>query len=386
MTVEYPVGQQAHGSAIVEHTCQDIIQELAQRMDARDRHLIFLFGAGASCAANLPDLIGLKLGVESKLEGRNLESYRSLSDNRNIEEILTRLRLIAQALDGGYQILDGFTAAAARELDRQICSKIAEIIADTPAEQTHHQRFGRWVSRAQHDQPVEIFTTNYDLMLEKGLEWAAAPYFDGFVGSIVGRFRADMVDGEASSQGLQPPHRWVRLWKLHGSVSWVNEVVDEVKIVSRLPAAVLSEGENSLAIYPAPQGYEGSSRSPFAALSDRLRRSLAIPHTTAVICGYSFGIKHINELIFDGLRYNPSCEVVALFHGEIPDLVASQALALPNFKALGAREAIIGTRRGVWVSRPDAGGVEYISQNGHFSLGDFRVLASVFSSASIVED
>jgi hypothetical protein len=29
----------------------------------------------------------------------------------------------------------------------------------------------------------EIFTTNYDLVIEKSLEAIRAPYFDGFVGS-----------------------------------------------------------------------------------------------------------------------------------------------------------------------------------------------------------
>ncbi len=37
--------------------------------------------------------------------------------------------------------------------------------------------FNEWKS------PIELFTTNYDLLLEEALEDEEIPYFDGFVGS-----------------------------------------------------------------------------------------------------------------------------------------------------------------------------------------------------------
>lgn len=62
-------GEQASANTGVLHTGDDIIRELAGKLGVRSRHLIFLLGAGASCAAQLPDLEGLKSAVTSKLDG-----------------------------------------------------------------------------------------------------------------------------------------------------------------------------------------------------------------------------------------------------------------------------------------------------------------------------
>lgn len=283
--------------------------------------------------------------------------------------------MISEALRDGHQTIDGFTAASAGDLDRLICAKIAESVTGA-ADLTHHQQFGRWVGRREYDHPVEIFTTNYDLLIEGGLELAATPYFDGFVGHIAGQFREDLVDDEAAPEGLRLPHRWVRLWKLHGSVSWVKVAVDGVNTIYRSPAAALSHGEKSLAIYPSIQNFEESHRSPFHAFNDRLRRSLAIPGTLAIICGYSFGDKNINELLFDAVQYNDTCEIFAFSYDEIPSHVIPRALALPNLMLLGAREAVVGGRRGSW--RSDPGDFEY-SAYGHFRLGDYQVLVDFLS-------
>ena len=40
----------------------------------------------------------------------------------------------------------------------------------------------------------EIFTTNYDLIIEKSLEASQIPYFDGFVGSFEPFFWQESID------------------------------------------------------------------------------------------------------------------------------------------------------------------------------------------------
>lgn len=80
--------------------------------------------------------------------------------------------------------------------------------------------FSAWAARAAYQLPLEIFTPNYDLLLETGLETLRAPYFDGFVGNIQARFHTDLVESFSNSENECVPSFFLRLWKLHGSVNW----------------------------------------------------------------------------------------------------------------------------------------------------------------------
>jgi len=242
-----------------------------------------LLGAGASCAGNLPNLTGLKDHVATELADTDRGLFNGLGTNRNLEEILTRLRLIAEALGDTNETIGGLASGAARSLDRAICAAIAKIVTTTSIDITYHERFGQWLGLNQYDRPIEVVTTNYDLLVEKGLEAAGTPYFDGFIGTFAGRFRADLVDEDMSHQTVRLPNGWVRVWKLHGSVSWIVEARNGVNIITRLGADSAPSPDAMLAIYPSFQKYEESRRLPFVALADRLRRSLAIPETLAWI-------------------------------------------------------------------------------------------------------
>ena len=53
--------------------------------------------------------------------------------------------------------------------------------------------------------PLELFTVNYDLLLETALDNARATYFDGFVGNIEARFQTELVEALPSSDSETMP-------------------------------------------------------------------------------------------------------------------------------------------------------------------------------------
>ena len=56
---------------------------------------------------------------------------------------------------------------------------------------------------------TELFTTNYDLIIEKSLEEIRAPYFDGFVGSYEPFFWQESIEKFVGSSDLTL--NWLRL-------------------------------------------------------------------------------------------------------------------------------------------------------------------------------
>src|SRR5262249_37300105 len=153
--------------------------------------------------------------------------------------------------------------------------------------------------------PLELFTVNYDLLIESALEHLGIPYFDGFTGNLRARFQTELVESAPNQEGGGLPSFLVRLWKLHGSVNWLWE--SERQIV-RLGQPVTKD--LAAAIYPSDTKYDESRRVPFVVLQDRLRRALYQPETLVIISGYSFSDDHLNELLFEAASKRQRSELV----------------------------------------------------------------------------
>jgi SIR2-like domain len=299
--------------------------------------------------------------------------FQKLLQHRNLEQVLSRLRRIAALLEGG-QDLEGLTGEAASKLDSKICSAVVEQLKLDAANLDPMRKFAAWATRADYHHPLELFTVNYDLLIEAALEEIGALWFDGFVGSLQAPFRVDLVEGlEGNADAL--PRSFVRLWKLHGSLNWAwrKEPGGIVRLGEPAP-----EGE-AAAIYPADTKYEESRRVPFVVLMDRFRRALYEPETLLLIAGYAFGDQHLDELIFDAALRCPRSEFVVFCHSTIPDRVVNKAEHAPALSVLSKDEAILGTRRGKWAAEAETPG---LWEGGEFTLGDFHALATFLASAS----
>ena len=111
-------------------------------------------------------------------------------------------------------------------LEKLITNEIVDLVdVNLPDTRTGFENLSTWLSSIDREEPVEIFTTNYDLLIEESLEDQHIPYFDGFVGGNRPFFDRNSV------ANADLPTRWVRLWKLHGSMNWVvQENQDSIRI------------------------------------------------------------------------------------------------------------------------------------------------------------
>jgi hypothetical protein len=106
-----------------------------------------------------------------------------------------------------------------------------------------------------------------------------------------------------------------------------------------------------------------------------------------VVCGYSFGDAHINEVLLEGIQANPTAAIFALQFGDLARYPGAISLATNagNFNVLATDEAIVGSMRGPW-KRPQTSGLSVSDTacfwnptgpiidglgGGEFLLGDF---------------
>ena len=335
-------------------------------------------GAGASRACGLPDMSELECSVKTRLDPADKDHLSRQLQGRNLEQALSRIRRIAALLEGETK-LEALTGKVADRLDRNICQAIVEELSTDTVKLKPMVQMALWAARTDYHWPLEVFTVNYDLLVETAFETLRVPYFDGFVGNLKGHFHTDLVEGTP-----EDPERWllrsfVRLWKLHGSVNWAWDSANEVEVV-RLGSHV-PDG-SAAAIYPSDVKYDESRRVPFLVLQDRFRRALAQPETLTLVTGYSFGDEHLNEVIFDATAQRPRSEIIVFCHSDIPDVLKGQAQQNPNLQAVTTNKAILGGRLAHWKSPEESPSTGDFWKKGKFTLGDFRNLAAHLALSS----
>jgi hypothetical protein len=376
--------------------------EIREQLASEKRKLGFLLGAGTSMAVGLPgikeltDLVSHRLDDESKTQYERVRAELRQGD-ANVENVLDRVRTYIDLMDNSEdQEFGGLKGASvARALDSAICRAICEAVRGNPPNGLGpYVAFAQWI-RALHttrDWPVEIFTTNYDLLAEHALENAGVPFFDGFVGSAAPFFAPESVDAELGRQGdaVYPPKGWTRVWKLHGSVNWRVRRDGLRATITRVSGALPGPGDEVI-IFPSRDKYTQSRRLPFLAFHDRFRRFLSSGECLLVINGYSFSDQHINEIVFQGLRSNPRASAMALVYGIWSDTETGGRRALPseiaaygaesrNLSVYGPDRACIGGISADWgaPSRTPAAGDSWPFWEGapqQFTLGDFNGFA-----------
>lgn len=186
-----------------------------------------------------------------------------------------------------------------------------------------------FASRSATRERLNIFTTNYDRIIEYGAELAGIRLIDRFVGTINPVFRSSRVevDMHYNPPGIRGEPRYlegvVQFAKLHGSLDWImsNNVVRRVA----LPYGANSiekyiNPDDTLMIYPNAAKDRETSEYPYVELFRDLAATVCRPNSTLVLYGYSFGDQHINRVIEDMLTI-PSTHLVIISWSDTGDRI-----------------------------------------------------------------
>jgi hypothetical protein len=99
-----------------------------------------------------------------------------------IETMLTRIRTLREV--AGNADVRGLSFAELDALDKVICLAIKQTVTcSLPNETTPYHALARFIGTQRYPL-TELFTTNYDVLMEQSLEVCRVPFFDGFVGSF----------------------------------------------------------------------------------------------------------------------------------------------------------------------------------------------------------
>ena len=188
---------------------------------------------------------------------------------------------------------------------------------------------------------VNIFTLNYDTLIEQAADGEGVVLLDGFVGVRRRIFRPESYDhdlyfpAETTEGRVHRLDRVLHLYKLHGSVTWVASeptIDNPYGVMSR---TLQADSESELLIYPTPAKVGETLGMPYSELFRRFTSAVVRPQSVLFVMGYGFGDEHVNAIVRQALAV-PSFTLVIVDPNPRSEFV----------RALGGRRD-----QRVWISR-----------------------------------
>ena len=338
------------------HDPREFVRGLQQILISDTKRLGFFFGAGTSMAirkgANKNSVIpGVKEMTDTIISSISEKKYKEalemikkelekLKIDFYIEYILSNITQKEHVV--GSEKLCGLAKDDFEALRKMIEDEMIKLVSvhkkkDSFIDNLLHCDFAQWIAQASRKTPVEIFTTNYDYLLELGLEYHNVPYFDGFVGSYEPFFSTSLVED------LKFLPQCTKLWKLHGSLGWYLDK-ESNKIIRRY------QDDSTIIVFPSLLKYDNSKKQPYVSFIDRLSQFIKEDDGVLFVNGYSFNDQHINDVLLNALDRTRTSHVIALYFDELSkdSHVAKLGMVQPKLSIYGKNNAVIGGELGNW--------------------------------------
>jgi hypothetical protein len=292
----------------------DTVLLTLEEADAVDAHAKRLAEAAGRGEINIEDQFHSALGLLAGLEVLEPDAERTGAWHEELAATLTDFakrglaaeQAIREAIDAGSedgrhaeQVLVGFLLAFA--------------------------------SRPPSRERLNVFTTNYDRLIEYGCDRGGLRVIDRFVGAVEPVFRASRLDVDMhyNPPGIRGEPRYlegvIRLCKLHGSLDWRFEDGR----LRRVPLAfggedpmLAEQALQRLIIYPNAAKDVETLQFPYAELFRDLSAALCRPNGVLVTFGYGFGDDHVNRVIRDMLTLG-STHLMVISYSDPGERIAS---------------------------------------------------------------
>jgi hypothetical protein len=306
----------------------------------QSEHLSLLLGSGFTCGVAYAS--GGKAADMSKCVWdcdlkEKVDKYADTVAKRcgrgpaNIEDQIRA----AMQLCAGLEVMDDKRAATWKaQIDKQLKTFLESVLASEKpireatvdkkqvAEDLLVSFLLSFASRVATRERLNLFTTNYDRLVEHGCDLAGIHVIDRFVGALSPVFRASRlsIDVHYNPPGIRGEPRYlegvIRLCKLHGSLDWRWEDGELRQYAFPFGASSSHPGipekpSDSVMIYPNPAKDVETLDYPYAELFRDFAAAICRPNSSLVTYGYGFGDDHVNRVLKDMLTI-PSTHLVII--------------------------------------------------------------------------
>jgi hypothetical protein len=183
---------------------------------------------------------------------------------------------------------------------------------------SHRKFIKKVLTRPLNLRRANLFTLNYDTLIEQAGDAEGSVLVDGFVGTLCRVFRPESYDidfyfpAQTTEGRVHRFDRALHLYKLHGSITW-HRCEPDWENPFGLYATFYNQNccSEDVLIYPSPLKYGQALGIPYSELFRRFGNAIAQSQSALFVIGYGFGDDHINALIRQALAI-PSFTLVVV--------------------------------------------------------------------------
>lgn len=306
----------------------------------QSEHLSLLLGNGftsgvlAALGGSIADMSSCEWKSEFKEDIDRYAKETALGCGRGAANFEDQMRAAMRLRDGLEVIQDERTPALSDEIDEHLKVFLKSILecerSLRRAPQLERQKAESllvsfllsFASRAATRERLNLFTTNYDRLIEYGCDQAGLHTIDRFVGALSPVFRNTRLDIDIhyNPPGIRGEPRYLegvlRLCKLHGSLDWrlQNGQLQRESIEFGAPEefpGVPDKPSKTVMIYPNAAKDIETLDYPYSELFRDFAAAICRPNSALVTYGYGFGDDHVNRVLGDMLSI-PSTHLVII--------------------------------------------------------------------------
>ena len=280
----------------------EIVEDIKQRNLSRNNMPKLIVGTGLSIVYGVPGMkeltkhlsLEIEKSSDDKLKGFWKERYDAIEE-KGLEAGLANL---TQNENDLVDAIKTITAEFILESEEKLHKTIIE-------KDTGFSRLLNYLSLtvSVEKKIIDIMTPNYDRIIEIICDKLEIGIITGFTGSIYGKFNRNILKQPTELYNCKK-HTWVRLFKPHGSINWINE--DGKEYLTNNYAILSANVENIDIVTPGSSKYKfGMTNNTFRCMREDFNDLLNLKDNySLLIYGYGFNDDHFDTALFDSFQKN----------------------------------------------------------------------------------
>ena len=304
-------------------TFDEIIEDIKQRNLSRNNMPKLIVGTGLSVIYGVP---GMKELAEHLGKEINKSSEKRLKEiwKKHFNEIK------ANGLEAGLANLtqtENILVDAIKPITAKYILESEEKLHETILEKnTGFCRLLAYLSGTVSvgKKLIDIMTPNYDRIIEIVCDKLGIGVITGFTGSLYGKFNRNLLRQPTEVYNCRNC-AWVRLYKPHGSINWINE--DGNEYLTNDYEILKNKAEYIEIVTPGSSKYKaGLINNTFRRMREEFNELLSPEDNySLLIYGYGFNDDHFDTALFDSFQKN-----VLILSREVKQEIVDKALERKN--------------------------------------------------------
>ncbi len=280
----------------------DIVEDIKQRNLFRNNMPKLIIGTGLSVIYGVPGMRELAEHLAKEIELSSDEHLKEIWKNYSDEIKTNGLEAgVANLTQNENDLLDAIKPITARyilENEEKIHKTILE-------ENTGFCKLLAYLSGtvSVEKRIIDIMTPNYDRIIEIVCDKLGIGVITGFYGSLYGKFDKKMIKQPAEVYNCRN-RAWVRLFKPHGSINWINE--DGNEYLTNDYEILKKKTKYIEIVTPGSSKYKvGLTNNTFRCMREEFNELLNPENNySLLIYGYGFNDDHFDTALFDSFQKN----------------------------------------------------------------------------------